>query len=105
MSTDDYTSQILVDKTGLVILSGYAIKVAVWRDRLRLEDGACETRRASDFDRATCGIKRLVVITAGGGYISLDALQWLQDIGAGVLVIGRGDAVLMASVSRLLDHP
>src|SRR5690606_31817670 len=102
MSTSDFTSEIPVARNGLVILSGYAIKIAVWRDRLRLEDGACDDRRAADYDRATCGIKRLVVITAGGGYISLDALQWLQDIGAGVLVIGRGDAVLMASAPRLL---
>lgn len=105
MSTSDFTSEIPVDRNGLVILSGYAIKIAVWRDRLRLEDGACDDRRASDFDRATCGIKRLVVITAGGGYLSLDALQWLQDIGAAVMVIGYDERVLVTGASMRLDHP
>lgn len=105
MSTDNSPSKIPVDKNGLVILSGSSIKVSVRHDGLHLEDHAGAVHRASDFDRATCGIKRLVILSSCGGYLSLDALQWLQDIGAAVMVIGYDERVLMTGAGRQLDHP
>jgi CRISPR-associated protein Cas1 len=102
MHPDHTTIEI---ENGLCVLSGYGIKVSIWRDQLNLEDGVCEQRRAVRFDRATCGLKRLAIIGAGGGYISLDALNWLFDIGAGLLIIGRNDALILATAPRGLDHP
>ena len=66
-------------RAGLLILSGYGIKVAVESGHLVVEDGVGSARRRGRFSRATAGLKRLVIV-GHSGIVSLEALRWLHDI-------------------------
>lgn len=73
--------QAIPVKDGVVVLSGYGLRIAVDRGHLMVNDGIGDTRRSSRFYRATCGLKRLVVL-GHSGTISLEALHWVSDTGA-----------------------
>ena len=78
---------------GLIVLSGYGIRVGVWRGRLRIEDGIAAHRRTALIHRATGRLKRLVVIGHTGS-ISLDAIRWLADIRASYQQVDADGRVL-----------
>lgn len=103
-SNSDSQIKSIPIESGLCVLYGYGVKVNVHGNHLHCEDGICEDRRASNFHRATSGLKRLAVLSTDG-YISLGAVQWLHDIGAGILVIGDGSEVLLADVPPGSNYP
>lgn len=67
-------------RDGLIIASGYGLKINVQRGHLVVHDGAGTRRQTRRFSRATSGLRRLVVL-GHDGYISLDALHWLREVG------------------------
>ena len=73
-------------RNGLVVARGYGLKIYVHRKHLVVDDGIFATRQTRRFHRATSGLKRLVVI-GHTGYITLEALRWIHDIGAAYLHI------------------
>ncbi len=89
---------------GVVVLQGYGVKVRTANGHLVCEDGFCDERRAARFHRATSGIKRLVV-HSDDGYISLDSLVWLHDVGAALVQISDDGEVTLASGPRGCDDP
>jgi hypothetical protein len=80
------TWQSAKPRAGLLILSGYGIKVAVESGHLVVEDGVGSARRRGRFSRATAGFKRLVIL-GHSGIVSFEALRWLHDIGASFIQI------------------
>jgi CRISPR-associated endonuclease Cas1 len=90
-------------RDGVVALSGYGIRVAVDRGHLRVEDGIGRARRSAALAKATCGLKRLVVL-GHTGEISFDALRWLHGIGAAFVQIdANGDVIAAVGPARLND--
>jgi len=87
---------------GVLVLSGYGLRVAVERGQLVVADGLGRTRRADAFSRATCGLKRLVLL-GHSGTISFEALRWLRDIGAAVVQIDVDGNVIFASAPEGSD--
>jgi CRISPR-associated endonuclease Cas1 len=83
-------------KDGVLVLDGYGLRVTVKRKHLLVSDGIGRTRHWGRFAKATAGIKRLVVL-GHSGIVSLDALRWLRDIGAGFIQIDRNGEVVAAS--------
>ncbi len=78
---------------GVVSLDGYGVRIAVEKGHLLLADGIGSNRRVGRFARATCGIKRLVV--RGSAYfITGEAIQFLNDIGASFINIGYDGEIL-----------
>lgn len=67
---------------------GYGIRIFVDRGRLIIADGFANEgeRRRTVLSRGTCRLQRLVVL-GRTGVITLDALQWLVDMGVAVLFI------------------
>lgn len=80
---------------GVLVLSGYGVRVAVRRRHLVVEDGVGRDRRWGRFSRATARLKRLVIL-GRTGTISLDSLRFLRDVGAGLIQIDRDGQVLAA---------
>src|SRR5438093_453126 len=72
-------------------VSGYGVRFFVDRGRLVIEDGFAGegTRRRNIFSRGTCTLQRIVVL-GRTGLITLDALQWLADLGIALLFVGVG---------------
>lgn len=95
---------IPVTRSGVCVVDGYGIKIAVERGRLAIRDGTGRSRREARFARATSGLRRLVLI-GHTGFITLDAIRWLADVGARYVQLDPDGRVLVASASFGLDEP
>lgn len=100
----ELSSQPVIVRNGVMVLSGYGIKVAVERRHLVVSDGIGRTRRQGRFARATARLKRLVVL-GHDGMVTLAALRWLHGIGAAFVQIDRDLEVIVASGPVGLNDP
>jgi CRISPR-associated endonuclease Cas1 len=82
-----------IDKTGVLTLSGYGIRVCVERGHLLIEDGIGQARKHFRLPRVGHGLKRLVVI-GSDGFVTLAALRWLADQKASFVMLERDGHVL-----------
>jgi len=89
---------------GVLVLSGYGLDVRVWRGRLRVADGIGRVRRDALVHRATGRLRRLVVLGHTGS-VSLEAVRWLADVGAGYLQLDADGRVLAAFGPQGTDRP
>ncbi len=90
-------------KSGVLLLSGYGVRVAVQRRHLVVCDGLGRERRWGRFSKATAGLKRLVVL-GHTGTVSFEALRWLHDVGAAFAQIDADGQIIAASAPVGLDH-
>lgn len=104
MHEEPTASPITLSRTGVCVVDGYGISVSVHRGRLMVSDGVGPHRRRSEFARATCPIKRLVLL-GHTGYLSLEALRWLTDVGVGFVQLDAEGRVLATSAGSGLDDP
>lgn len=72
-------------------VSGYGVKFFVDRKRLFIEDGFANegSRRRLVLSRGTCTLQRIVVV-GRTGFVTLDALQWMAELGIALLFVGVG---------------
>jgi CRISPR-associated endonuclease Cas1 len=82
-----------IGKTGVLVLSGFGIKVRMQSGHLEIEDGIGPERRKIRLARVGHGLKRLVVI-GSDGFVSLEALRWLADQNASFAMLDRDGSVL-----------
>jgi CRISPR-associated endonuclease Cas1 len=82
-----------------IITYGFAVKVRVQDNHLHVSGGIGDERIEYVLHRATSGLARLIILS-GNGYISLDALQWLHDVGASLTVIAYDGALLLSDGPR-----
>ena len=94
----------LTPPRGVLVLSGYGLSVRVWRGRLRVADGIGHDRREALVHRATGRLRRLVVLGHTGS-VSLEAVRWLADVGAGYLQVDADGRVLAAFGPQGTDRP
>jgi hypothetical protein len=89
-------------KNGVLVLSGYGLSISVERGHLQVRDGIGRHRRTGILNRATSGLKRLVVL-GHSGTISFEALRWQHDIGASFVQLDADGQVIVASGPAGLD--
>ena len=82
-----------IRKSGVLVLNGYGIRVQVNAGHLLLHDGIADQRRTIRLPRVSHGLKRLVII-GSDGFVTLDALRWISDIGAAFVMLDRRGKVL-----------
>jgi CRISPR-associated endonuclease Cas1 len=80
-------------KSGVVVLNGYGISVQVNAGHLLLHDGIADERRTIRLPRVNHGLKRLVMI-GSDGFITLEALRWISDVGGAFVMLDRRGKVL-----------
>src|SRR5688572_11269436 len=85
----------LTPPNGVLVLTGYGLAIRVWRGRLRVADGIGRDRREGLVHRATGRLRRLVVLGHTGS-VSLGAIRWLADVGAGYVQVDADGRVLAA---------
>jgi CRISPR-associated endonuclease Cas1 len=83
-------------RNGVLVLSGYGLRIAVERGHLAVADGIGQERRSGLLAKATCGLSRLVVL-GHAGTVSLEALRWLHDVGAAFVQLGADGEVIAAT--------
>jgi CRISPR-associated endonuclease Cas1 len=82
-----------IRKSGVIVLNGFGIRVQVNAGHLLLHDGIADQRRTIRLPRVNHGLKRLVMI-GSDGFITLEALRWISDVGASFLMLDRTGKVL-----------
>ena len=82
-----------VNKSGVLMLSGFGVRVLIRNGHLEVEDGVGLERRNFRLPRVGHGLRRLVVIGADG-FVSLAALRWLADQDAAFVMLERDGSVL-----------
>ena len=89
---------------GVLSLSGYGLRIAVERGHLVVEDGFASNRRRQRFTRAERSLKRLVVM-GHAGTVTLDAVQWLHDVGVSLIHVGHDGELLVSTGQPGSDMP
>jgi CRISPR-associated endonuclease Cas1 len=84
------------------VVNGFGVKITVERGRLRVLDGYGRERRARRYSRATSGLSRLVVL-GHAGYITLEAIRWLADLGVPFMHIDADGRLLACSATGTAD--
>jgi CRISPR-associated endonuclease Cas1 len=92
-----------IPKKGILTLSGYGLRIAVERGHLVFEDGVGRERRQGRLSRVS-QLKRLVVL-GHAGTISLEALRWLRDVGAGYVQIDADGSLVAATGPTVVSDP
>jgi CRISPR-associated endonuclease Cas1 len=82
-----------IGKSGVLMLSGFGIKVRMQNGHLEIEDGIGPERRRIRLPRVGHGLRRLVLI-GRDGFITLEALRWISDVGASFLMLDRTGKLL-----------
>ena len=90
------------DNAGVCVVDGFGCRIVVERGALEVHDGVGPHRRTRRYDRATHGLRRLVILNAAGVF-SLDAVRWCAHLGIGVLVMGSDGTCQLASAPRMTD--
>jgi CRISPR-associated endonuclease Cas1 len=93
-----------VSRSGVCAVDGYGVKIRVERGRLLVSDSIGPLRREARLARATHGVRRLVVL-GHSGFISLDGIRWLADVGIGFVQLDPDGRLLIASGGMGLDDP
>jgi CRISPR-associated endonuclease Cas1 len=86
----------------IAVADGYSIRVRVKHGRLAISDGSGRQRRERAYSRIGDRPTRLVVI-GQAGYVSLEALRWLNDIGAGLIHLDHNLKLVTVSSRLTLD--
>ena len=86
----------------VAVVDGEGIAVRVRDGHLQVSDGEGWLRRERTYNRATSGLRRLVVV-AGSGMVTLEALHWCEAADVSVVVLDRDEAVLALSPSGKVD--
>jgi CRISPR-associated endonuclease Cas1 len=82
-----------INKTGVLTLIGFGIRIRMQSGHLEIEDGIGPERRKIRLARVGHGLKRLVCI-GSDGFVSLAALRWLADQDAAFVMLDRDGSVL-----------
>jgi len=99
----DATTAVKPTGDGTLVLDGYGIRVTVERRHLVVSDGVGRQRRSGRFARATSQLRRLIIL-GHSGYLTLEALRWLADVGVSVAQIDLDGRVVMATGVRRLNE-
>ncbi|HWO37073.1 MAG TPA: CRISPR-associated endonuclease Cas1 [Candidatus Acidoferrum sp.] len=90
------TSKSTLNRSGVLVLSGFGIKARVHIRHLELEDGVGLERRKFRLARVGHGLKRLICI-GSDGFVSLSALRWLADQDVAFTMLERSGKVLFVT--------
>ena len=86
-------------RNGVLVLSGYGLRIAIERGHLVVEDGIGDRRRRARFSRVDRELKRLVII-GHSGLLTLDAIAWLQGVGVPLIHLGYDGQLYFVSSPR-----
>jgi CRISPR-associated endonuclease Cas1 len=82
-----------IRKPGILVLSGYGVRVQMHAGHLLLNDGIADERRTFRLPRVNHGLKRLSIV-GKDGFVTLEALRWLGDQKVPVTLLDRDGTVL-----------
>jgi CRISPR-associated endonuclease Cas1 len=85
-----------ISKSGVLTIHGFGVRVRMQSGHLEIEDGIGDERRRVRLARVGHGLRRLVCI-AEDGFFTLDALKWLADQQASLIMLERSGRVSLVT--------
>jgi CRISPR-associated endonuclease Cas1 len=85
-----------ISKGGVLTIHGFGVRVRMQAGHLEIEDGVADERRTVRLARVGHGLRRLVCISQDG-FFTLDALKWLADQQASVIMLDRSGKVSLVT--------
>jgi len=85
---------IVPSKSSVIMLSGYGVSLTVSRGHLVVSDGIGVEQRSGRISRIDKQLKRIIVI-GRSGFISFDAVQWLNDTGTPFIQMDYDSNILL----------
>jgi CRISPR-associated endonuclease Cas1 len=83
-----------IPKHGVLTLYGYGIRVAMQNGHLAIEHGTGAERQKFRLARVGHGMRRLVLI-GNDGFVTLEALRWISEIGASFVMLDKRGKVII----------
>lgn len=91
-------------RAGVLVVDGYGIRVRVYRGQLHISDGIGDERRERSFRRSSRELHRILLL-GHEGYLTLEAIRWMTDVGIGFVHLDRDGRVISTSAICGLDDP
>ena len=88
---------------GICVANGYGLKITVHRGHLIVHDGIGRDRQTRRYHRVSSKLRRLVLI-GHTGYVTLEALRWLHEIGAALIHIDSDGKLITTSTAAGPGH-
>ena len=85
-----------ISKGGVLTIHGFGVRVRMQSGHLEIEDGVADERRTVRLARVGHGLRRLVCISEDG-FFTLDALKWLADQRASLIMLDRSGKVSLVT--------
>jgi CRISPR-associated endonuclease Cas1 len=85
-----------ISKSGVLAIHGFGVRVRMQSGHLQIEDGIADERRTIRLPRVGHGLRRLVCISEDG-FFTLDALKWLADQRASLIMLDRSGKVSLVT--------
>jgi CRISPR-associated endonuclease Cas1 len=85
-----------ISKSGVLSINGFGVRVRMQSGHLEIEDGVADERRTVRLARVGHGLRRLVCISEDG-FFTLDALKWLADQRASLIMLDRSGKVSLVT--------
>src|ERR1700734_1626726 len=85
-----------ISKGGVLTIHGFGVRVRMQAGHLDIEDGIADERRKIRLARVGHGLRRLVCISEDG-FFTLDALKWLADQRASLVMLDRSGKVSLVT--------
>jgi CRISPR-associated endonuclease Cas1 len=85
-----------ISKGGVLTIHGFGVRMRMQSGHLEIEDGVADERRTVRLARVGHGLRRLVCI-AEDGFFTLDALKWLADQRASLIMLDRSGKVSLVT--------
>ncbi len=87
----------LEPRDGVLVVDGFGISLKIRAGQLVVEDGVARSRRSRRFPKAGHGLQR-VVLLGNSGYVSLEAIRWLDRLNIPLVhITADGNAVLSST--------
>jgi CRISPR-associated endonuclease Cas1 len=90
------SSKSPISKGGVLTIHGFGVRLRMQSGHLEIEDGVGEERRKIRLARVGHGLRRLVCISEDG-FFTLDALKWLADQRASLIMLDRSGKVSLVT--------
>jgi CRISPR-associated endonuclease Cas1 len=90
------SSKSPISKGGVLTIHGFGVRVRMQSGHLQIEDGVADERRTVRLARVGHGLRRLVCISEDG-FFTLDALKWIADQRASLIMLDRSGKVSLVT--------
>ena len=85
---------------GVIIATGYGLKLYVHHGHLIVHDGVGRGHQTRRYHRAASKLRRIVVL-GHDGYITLEAMRWIRDVGAAFVQVDTdGNLIALSAPAR-----